>query len=413
MTSKANETAPIRGSAHDAQSVCLGDRALEACHSAALTNLTPTPTARIEFDMTKATAKQKPKLTVTMWMTLDGFIAGPAGEMDWIMGDDEMSDYEIGLIGQVDTLLLGRKTYQDFHNYWSENGPPKEGWEKIFAKNMNALHKIAVSKTLDNAEWIDSKIFSEIIPEEIKKLKKESEKGIVIYGSASIVQQLANFGLIDEYQLLVYPVLLGQGKKLFTDVNKASLLLVASKAFKSGVMVLTYQPERETVHPVRGSAHEALSVFLGQWRAEGISFGGTDQSGADPRSNGIPWVSTHATRWHTGDFFLIQDEQAQLAGKAFDTISVMGVDAATGSHFARTFENHGFYRHYDLSADHLTWLLKGQTERARTVFSADGNTQTINWEWLQDGKWLPLCDRVATQVRAPTAKLPRSIQIDS
>lgn len=191
--------------------------------------------------MTKAASKQNAKLTVTMWVTLDGFIAGPDGELDWIKGDDEMSDYEISLISQADTLLLGRKTYQEFYAYWSEKGPPKEGWEKNFAKKINALHKIVVTKTLDKAEWSDSKIISEVAPEKIQKLKKESEKGIVMYGSASIVQQLTNLGLIDEYQLLVHPILLGQGKKLFLDANKTALKLTASKAFKSGVMVLTYQ----------------------------------------------------------------------------------------------------------------------------------------------------------------------------
>ena len=67
-------------------------------------------------------------------------------------------------------------------------------------------------------------------------------------------------------------------------------------------------------------------------------------------------------------------------------------------HFTRTFENHGFYRHYCPSVDNRTWLLEGETERARTVFDADGNTQTITWEWLRDGTWLPLCDRVAMRL---------------
>jgi hypothetical protein len=145
--------------------------------------------------------------------------------------------------------------------------------------------------------------------------------------------------------------------------------------------------------PVRGGAHDALSVFIGEWRAEGMSFGGTDQSGADPKANGVPWVSTHSTRWHTGDFFLIQDEHARIDGKAFDTLSIMGVELGDIGHFARTFENHGFYRHSALSVDGRTWLLEGPTERARTVFDAEGSTQAITWEWLRDGKWLPLCDR--------------------
>lgn len=150
--------------------------------------------------------------------------------------------------------------------------------------------------------------------------------------------------------------------------------------------------------PVRSNAHAALSVFLGKWRAEGMSFGGTDQLGADPKANGVPWVSAHTTHWHTGDFFLIQDERARIGGKVFDTLSVMGVEPSDKGYIARTFENHGFYRHYDLSVTGRIWVLAGETERARTVFNADGDTQTITWEWLRDGKWLPLCDRVAKRV---------------
>ena len=129
-----------------------------------------------------------------------------------------------------------------------------------------------------------------------------------------------------------------------------------------------------------------------------MSFGGTGQSGADPKANGVPWISTHTARWHTGDFFLIQDERAQIGGTPFDTLCVMGVEHGTKDYFARTFENHGFYRHYHLSVDDRTWVLAGEAERARTVFADDGNTQTITWEWLRDGKWLPLCDRVAYRV---------------
>lgn len=150
--------------------------------------------------------------------------------------------------------------------------------------------------------------------------------------------------------------------------------------------------------PVRGLAHDALSVFLGEWRAAGMSFGGTDQSGANPKANGVPWVSTHSARWHTGDFFLIQDERAKIGGSPFDTLSIMGVAPGDKSYFARTFENHGFYRHYALSVDGRTWLLEGETERAHTIFDADGYTQTITWEWLRDGSWLALCDRVATRI---------------
>lgn len=95
--------------------------------------------------------------------------------------------------------------------------------------------------------------------------------------------------------------------------------------------------------------HDRLAVFLDEWRAEGTSYGGTDQSGVNPRANGLPWTSTHTGRRHTRDFFLIQDERALPGGATFDTLSVMGVDESTGGYFVRSFENHGFYRRYDVS----------------------------------------------------------------
>lgn len=147
--------------------------------------------------------------------------------------------------------------------------------------------------------------------------------------------------------------------------------------------------------PTRGDQHDALAVFLGRWRAEGKSYGSPSQPDDDPKSAAEPWLSTHTGTWHTGEFFLVQDERAIIGANPFDTLSVMGVDAKTGRYFARSFENHGFYRHYDVAVDGRVWTLTGETERARTEFSADGRTQTISWEWRPQDRWLPLCDRRA------------------
>ena len=152
-----------------------------------------------------------------------------------------------------------------------------------------------------------------------------------------------------------------------------------------------------TIIPKRGQKHEALTIFLGDWKAEGTSYGGTDQSGADPRANGVPWKSTHTGRWHTGKFFLIQDERADLDGAPFDTLSVMGVEEDENGYFARSFENHGFFRHYAVSVDGAKWTLTGDTERATTIFSNGNRKQVIVWEWKVDGKWLPLCERTAVR----------------
>jgi hypothetical protein len=149
--------------------------------------------------------------------------------------------------------------------------------------------------------------------------------------------------------------------------------------------------------PKRDKRHEALSVFLGRWTGHGTSFGGTDQSGADPKENGEIWVSTHEATWHTGGFFLIQDERSDIAGSRFDTLSVMGVND-DGSYFSRSFENHGFYRNYKVTRDGETWHFEGLTERATIVFKDEGRRQAITWEWRPNDDWLPLCDRTAERI---------------
>lgn len=151
--------------------------------------------------------------------------------------------------------------------------------------------------------------------------------------------------------------------------------------------------------PARGAAHEALAVFLGQWRAEGESYGGPRQPEDDPRAAPERWLSTHTAYWHTGEFFLVQDERATVAGRPFDTLAVLGVDATTGRSFVRSFENHGFSRHYELRDEGAgVWTIRGERERARIAFSPDRRRQTIAWEWRPRERWLPLCDRVATRI---------------
>jgi hypothetical protein len=159
---------------------------------------------------------------------------------------------------------------------------------------------------------------------------------------------------------------------------------------------MTTQDQRQA-SPERGPQHDALEVFLGEWKAEGQSFGGPDQDARNPRNNPTRWTSTHKAIWHTGRFFLIQDERAQVGGP-FDTLSVMGWDGEAGRYFARAFENHGFYRHYVVTVEGKLWTFSGKTERARIEFGDDGKQQTISWEWRPKDVWLPLCDRVATKL---------------
>ncbi|AXB43914.1 DUF1579 family protein [Amycolatopsis albispora] len=145
-----------------------------------------------------------------------------------------------------------------------------------------------------------------------------------------------------------------------------------------------------TERPLRTDAHRRLEVFLGDWRATGVAHVGP---GGEPGET--PWSSTHTGRWHTGGFFLIQDERARLGGQDFDTLSLLGVDPSTGGYVVRTFDNGGFYRQYELTADGNRWTITGDTERAEITFSEHNRRQTIHWAWKPAGTWVPLCDRVA------------------
>jgi hypothetical protein len=146
--------------------------------------------------------------------------------------------------------------------------------------------------------------------------------------------------------------------------------------------------------PTRTAKHDALEVFAGTWKAEGTAYGDPEATG-DPKAHQAPWVSTHDADWHTGAYFMVQDERAKVGGETFDTLSVMGVDAETGDYFARTFENHGFYRDYAVSRDGDVWTIRGDTERARIEFIDGGRTQVIAWEWRPEKEWVALCDRTA------------------
>jgi dihydrofolate reductase len=187
------------------------------------------------------------KLITTTWVTLDGFIAGPNGEMDWVgeIYDDAMAHYESDLVNSADTLLLGRVTYQSFAGSWPhvpDNPDASEG-EKDYARRLNSMRKVVFSRTLASVDWNNATLLREVVPEEINRLKQEPGGDMLIFGSASLVQELTNLGLIDEYQVLVHPVILGGGKPLFQDIkNQVKLKLVQSKTHPSGVVVLFYRP---------------------------------------------------------------------------------------------------------------------------------------------------------------------------
>jgi dihydrofolate reductase len=190
------------------------------------------------------------KIITTTWVTLDGFIAGPNGDMGWVgeSYDDAMGAYEGDIVNKADALLLGRVTYESFAGSWPhvpESATASEG-EKEYARRLNAMEKIVFSKSLSSVDWNNSRLIREIVPEEIEQLKQGPGGDMLIYGSASVVNELTALGLIDEYQILLHPVVVGGGKPLFGDVKDAvKLKLVNSTTNPSGVVVLTYQPREQ------------------------------------------------------------------------------------------------------------------------------------------------------------------------
>lgn len=153
--------------------------------------------------------------------------------------NEEMGKFKFDELFASDALLLGRVTYQGFASAW-----PSMTDEEGFADRMNSLPKFVVSTTLeDPLEWNNSTLIKGNIAEEVANLKQQPGQDILIYGSGDLVHTLMQHGLIDQYRLLVHPVVLGSGKRLFKDGSDTTVLrLVETKTFGSGVVVLTYRP---------------------------------------------------------------------------------------------------------------------------------------------------------------------------
>jgi dihydrofolate reductase len=170
-------------------------------------------------------------------MSLDGYFEGPNKELDWFVVDEEFFEYARQMLRSVDAILFGRLTYQHMAAYWPT--APKDE----IADKMNNLPKIVCSKSLDKVEWNNSRLIKDNIPEEIAKLKQQPGKEMVIFGSAELASHLLRLGLIDEYRVILNPVLIGRGNPLFQDIKeKIKLKLTGTKQFGSGVIVLYYQP---------------------------------------------------------------------------------------------------------------------------------------------------------------------------
>lgn len=174
-------------------------------------------------------------------MTLDGFFAGPNGEIDWFIVDEDFNEYANDLLSKVDAILFGRVTYQLMADYWPSPAANRD--DPIIADKMNNLPKIVFSKTLQKVDWNKSRLVKENIAEEISTMKQQPGRDMVIFGSGSIVSTFMQLDLIDEYRIIVNPVVLGKGKPLFNGINdKHNLKLLKTNVLGSGVVILYYQP---------------------------------------------------------------------------------------------------------------------------------------------------------------------------
>ncbi len=176
-----------------------------------------------------------------MWnmVTLDGYFEGPKSwELDWheYVWGEELEQLSIEQLRSADMLLFGRLTYQGMAAYW----PSATGQ---VADLMNSILKVVFSRTLDHAEWTNTRLVKTDAQDEVARLKQESGQDILIFGSADLSSTLMRHGLIDEYRLGLVPVVLGGGNPLFKpSLDMLRMSLLEARAFRSGCVVLRYEP---------------------------------------------------------------------------------------------------------------------------------------------------------------------------
>ena len=177
------------------------------------------------------------KLFVTEFVSLDGVMEHPAWTAPY--WNDEISAFKAEETDATDALLLGRVTYEGFAAAWPQS-------EDEGAPFFNNVRKYVVSTTMNNAEWNNSVLIKDNVVEAITKIKQQDGKDIAVHGSATLVQTLIKHKLVDSIRLLVYPVVLGEGKRLFHDGTTATLKLIKAQAFTGGVTALIYEPIHDT-----------------------------------------------------------------------------------------------------------------------------------------------------------------------
>jgi dihydrofolate reductase len=186
------------------------------------------------------------KLRLQVQMSIDGCIAGPNNEMDWLVWDDNDIKYLNEITESVDTIIMGRKMVDEFIPYWTEvMNKPDDPWY-AFAKKMIETPKVVFTKTLDKSDWPNTDIATGDFRDEITKLKNLDGGDIIVYGGASFDSSLIRGKkLIDEFYLFVNPIVMGSGKTIFRDLKEIKkLTLIDSKVFDCGLVLLHYEVKK-------------------------------------------------------------------------------------------------------------------------------------------------------------------------
>jgi dihydrofolate reductase len=193
------------------------------------------------------------RIVMFNWLTADGYFSGPDGNLEWVVPDEEQAKAAAEGIPGSDTVLFGRRTYELFEGFWrhavddSSTAPDphrpgrRSRQHRAIAIGLNEMTKLVFSRTLKDVTWRNSRLLHELDPREIVTMKRQPGKDMIVFGSGSIVSQLTQHGLIDEYQFVVCPILLGSGRPLLSGVSKSLKLdLLEAKQYPSGDVVLRY-----------------------------------------------------------------------------------------------------------------------------------------------------------------------------
>jgi len=184
------------------------------------------------------------KLKLQVQMTVDGFIAGPGGEIDWMVWDcdDELKKYVTELTESVDCIILGRKLAEGFIPHWTKVAADPHDPEFTAGRKFMDTHKVVFTKTLARCEWDNTVLAKGDLVDEVMKLKGQEGQDIIAYGGAAFVSALIKHSLIDEFHLFINPAAIEKGMAIFKEMDgKQDLTLVKAAAFDCGIVVLNYE----------------------------------------------------------------------------------------------------------------------------------------------------------------------------